>query len=85
MPKDHEELPFYGEHIVRRKEQEYIQGLLKKYRHQKADETLKKTIYDELQKEKSLGKIKIPFKVVLNKDPSNKYPSVVEVLLDTKV
>lgn len=85
MPNHHEELPFYGVDILRGREQEYIQNLLGKYRTQKADENLKKAIYEELQKEKQLGHIKIPFKVVLRQDPTGKYPDVVEVILDTKV
>lgn len=81
----HEEPPFYGVDILRRREQEYIQSLLKKYRGRAADEDLKKNIYDELQQEKTLGRIKIPFKVVLRKDPSGTYPNTVDVILDTKV
>jgi hypothetical protein len=85
MANPHAEPPFYGVDILRGREQKYIQALLKKYRGRKADEELKKAIYDELQKEKYLGRIKIPFKVVLRQDPSRKYPDVVEVILDTKV
>jgi len=82
---EHEELPFYGTDILREREQKYIQGLLKKYKGMEVDDSLKKKIYDELQHEKHLGNIKIPFKVALNVDASGKYPSYVEVILDTKV
>lgn len=82
---EEEEHPFYDEDILRNREQEYIHKLLKKYRGQKATEDLKKIIYDELQKEKQMGRIKIPFKVVLRKDPSQKFPTYIEVILDTKV
>jgi len=88
MPKheDYEDShPFYGTEIVRKKEQEYIQYLLKKYRDQPATESLKEKIWDELQIEKYLGRIKIPFKVVLRRDSYHKYPDYIEVILDTKV
>ncbi len=76
---------FYGKEVVRRREQEYIQELLKKYRKEPATEALKQKIWDELQAEKQAGKIAIPFKVVLRKDPSGLFPEYVEVILDTKV
>lgn len=82
---EEKEHPFYGVNILRSREQDYINTLLKKYRGKPADEELKKAIYDELQKEKHEGKIKIPFKVVLRRDPYKKYPDYVEVILDTKV
>ncbi|MGK5595439.1 MAG: hypothetical protein ACSNEK_08795 [Parachlamydiaceae bacterium] len=77
--------PFYGVHIYRHKEQEYIQKLLGKYKHETVTEELKKKIWDELQKEKADGRIKIPFKVVLKRDPYKKFPDYIEVILDTKV
>lgn len=80
-----EDHPFYGEHILRGREQIYIQNLLRKYKGRPANEELKKEIYEELQRDKHLGKLKIPFKVVLRQDSSGKYPSFVEVILDTKV
>lgn len=80
-----EEHPFYGIEIIRRKEQEYIQTLLKKYRSEPATEELKGKIWDELQMEKYNGSITIPFKVVLRKDSQKKYPDYIEVILDTKV
>lgn len=77
--------PFYGHSIVRNKEQQYIQELLKKYKQEPVNEDLKKKIWDELQMEKHLGNITIPFKVVTRRDSSGKYPEYVEVILDTKV
>lgn len=88
MPKheDYEDShPFYDTEIVRKNEQEYIQNLLKKYRDLPATEALKEKIWDELQIEKFLGRIKIPFKVVLRRDAYHKYPDYIEVILDTKV
>ncbi|HEY4831447.1 MAG TPA: hypothetical protein VIH61_02695 [Waddliaceae bacterium] len=81
----HEERPFYGENIVSRKEQSYIQNLLKKYRSEPVTDELKKKIWNELQTEKHLGRIKIPFKIVIRKDPNRTFPDYIEVILDTKV
>lgn len=72
--------PYYDKEIVRRQEQEYINELLSKYRGERADEGLKQKIWEELMLEKHLGRVSIPFKVVLKKDPD-----VVEVILDSKV
>ena len=85
MTKVHKEHPFYGYEIVRREEQEYIQTLLAKYKNEKVDETLKKKIWDELQMEKFHGRVTIPFKVVMRRDPSHKFPDYIEIILDTKV
>jgi hypothetical protein len=76
---------FYGYTIVRGDQQGYIQSLLKKYDKEPPSEELKKKIWDELQNEKFLGRVTIPFKVVLRRDPTGKFPSYVEVVLDTKV
>ena len=81
----HETQPFYGEDIIRREEQSYIQKLLKKYKNEPATDELKKKVWEELQLEKHLGRIKIPFKVAIKKDPSRKFPDYIEVILDTKV
>lgn len=81
----HEEHPFYGHDIYRDRQQEYISNLLKKYQGLPATEDLKKKIWDELQMEKHAGKITIPFKIALRQDPYGKYPSYVEIILDTKV
>jgi hypothetical protein len=80
-----DEHPFYGMDIFRRKEQAYIQDLLKKYRHESVTEELKSKIWEELQMEKHQGNIHIPFKVVMRRDAPKKYPDYIEVILDTKV
>ena len=79
------EVHFYGKPVLRHREQDYIQNILKKYRFDPVDDDLKKKIWDELQMEKHLGNITIPFKVVLRLDPSKKFPDYVEVILDTKL
>lgn len=77
--------PFYGVEILRARQQEYVQKILKKYRKKPADEALYKEIYDELQREKALGNLTMPFKVALRKDPTKVHPDYIEVILDTKV
>lgn len=77
--------PFYGTSILCRQEQEYIQTLLSKYRSEAVTEELKARIWDELQMEKYLGNLKVPFKVVMRRDSSKKFPDYIEVILDTKV
>lgn len=79
------EHPFYGQEIIRRKEAEYIQRLLKKYKKEPVSEELKKKIWDELQMEKHLKNITIPFKLAVRRDPSGKFPDCIEIILDTKV
>lgn len=76
---------FYDTPIFRHQEQEYINKLLSKYKNEPVTEELKTKIWDELQKEKSKGNIKIPFKVVLKRDPTRKFPDSIEIILDTKV
>jgi hypothetical protein len=76
---------FYDKAIIQDAEQKYINNILKKYKKEAANEELKRKIWDDLQREKALGKISIPFKVVLRKDPTGKFPPFVEVILDTKV
>lgn len=84
--KSHDEHPpFYGYDILRRKEQEHIKNLLKKYQHEPVTEDLKKKVWDELQNEKYLGKITIPFKMTTRRDPYGKFPDCLEIILDTKV
>ena len=85
LMSEHEKHPFYGYEIIRRNQAEYIQKLLIKYKHEKVDEELKKKIWDELQMEKYLGHITIPFKLAVQQDPSGKYPDFIEVILETKV
>ena len=80
-----EEHPFYGFDIIRNNEQAYINNLLKKYRNEPATEELKAKIWDELQMEKYKGNVTIPFKVVLRRDSLKKFPSCIEIILDTKV
>ncbi len=85
MDYEEETHPFYGYTIVRNEQQELVQSLLRKYKKEAATEELKKKIWDELQKEKYLGRLTIPFKVVLRRDPTGKFPDYIEVILDTKV
>lgn len=80
-----DEHPFYGIEIFRRKEQDYIKKLLKKYRNEAVTDELKAKIWDELQMEKYHGRITIPFKVVMRRDSSKKFPDYIEIILDTKV
>lgn len=77
--------PFYDVEILRNEEQAYIQSILKKYRGETANEALKEKIWNELQQEKYLGRLRIPFKVTLKKDPTHTFADCVEVTLDTKV
>lgn len=79
------EHPFYGTDILRKREQDYIRQLLKKYKGEPVTDELKAKIWDELQMEKYKGMIKIPFKVVLRRDTTKKFPDYIEVILDTKV
>lgn len=83
--EDEEEHPFYDIHILRLREQNYINRLLKKYKKEPVTDELKKKIWDELQREKHLGNIKIPFKVIMRRDPTGKFPEAIEVILDSKV
>jgi len=88
MSEEHshnEEHPFYGSWVLASREQKYIQQILKKYRNEPVNEDLKKKIWEELQMEKHYGRIKIPFKVVIQADSTGKFPPFVEVILDTKV
>jgi hypothetical protein len=79
------EQPFYGVEIIRKDQQEFIHSLLKKYKGQPVTEELKKKIWDELQWEKHLGRITIPFKMTTRRDPYGNFPDVIEIILDTKV
>ena len=82
LDKEH---PFYGVDIIRRNEEKYIKNLLKKYDKIPPTEELKAIIWDEMQMEKHKGNITIPFKIVMRKDASKKFPDYIEVILDTKV
>lgn len=77
--------PFYGKAINRAGEQEYIQQLLEKYKGQPVTDDLKKAVWDELQNEKHLGNVTIPFTVKTCIDPDGLFPDTIEVLLDSKV
>ena len=77
--------PFYGKEIDAAAEQKLIEKMLIKHRAKPATEALKKEIYDELMEAKHAGKISIPFKLALRKDPSGVHREYVEVILDTKV
>lgn len=79
------EHPFYGQEIIRRKEQEYITKILAKYRNEPVNDDLKKKVWDDLQMEKYRGNITIPFRVVGRYDATGKFPNFIEVILDTKV
>lgn len=76
---------FYDEPIFRDQEQAFVKNLLKKYSKEKASEELRQKIYEELSLEKAKGTLKMPFKVVLRKDPNHLYPDQIEIILDTKV
>jgi len=84
MNEEHEH-PFYGKDIYRGREQAYIGDLLKKYKGLPVTEELKQKIWDELQMEKHLGRITIPFKLAMRRDPTGTFPEYIEVILDTKV
>lgn len=84
MSEEHEH-PFYGHEIIRRQEQEYIKKLLSKYQQEPVSDELKKKVWDDLQREKHLGRITIPFKLAVRRDPYGKFPDLIEVILDTKV
>lgn len=79
------EHPFYGYDVIRNKEQAYIKELLEKYRKEPVSEELKKKVWDELQMEKYYGRITIPFRMAVRRDPYGKFPDCIEIILDTKV
>lgn len=81
----HSQHPFYGYDIIRNREQEYIQELLKKYQNEPVNDALKQKVWDELQMEKHLGRVTIPFKLAVRLDPTGKFPPCIDVILDTKV
>jgi len=76
---------FYEKPILEDQEAEYVNKILNKYKDEPAGEELKKKIWDDLQHEKSEGRLSIPFKVVLRRDEYGRYPPTVEVILDTKL
>jgi hypothetical protein len=85
MSEEEHEHPFYGQWILRHRQEAYIKKLLRKYKSEPVNEDLKKKIWDELQMEKYSGRVTIPFKIALRRDPYGKFPDYVEVILDTKV
>jgi len=76
---------FYDKAILEDRESETVKKILSQYKNEKADEELKKKIWDDLQHEKCEGRLSIPFKVVLRRDEYGRYPPTVEVILDTKL
>lgn len=82
---EHQERPYYDKDIYADREQAYIKKILRKYKKEPPTEELKKKIWEELQHEKFLGNISIPFKVILRQDVYNKYPPYIEIILDTKL
>ncbi len=82
---DRHEHPFYDREIYPTREQEYIEQVLKKFEKESVSEELQKKIWDELQREKFLGNVTIPFKVVLRRDRTGRFPDRIEIILDTKV
>lgn len=85
MGHEEQDTPFYDIDIIRRQEQIYIKQILSKYKSEPVTEELKAKIWEELQMEKYLGHIKIPFKVTLRRDATKKFPDYIEIILDTKV
>ena len=79
------EEPFYGKIINRQEEEDYIRNIVESYTGETVDEKLKKKVYQKLAMEKHYGRIHIPFKVEIVKDPYHRYPDHLEVILETKV
>ncbi len=83
MSEHHEH--FYGKAILAHQEQEYIQTLIKRFKGLSATEELRAQVHDLLAEETAKGNLSIPFKVILRKDSSGKFPPSIEVILDTKL
>ena len=77
--------PFYGRDIHPDQQQEEIKKILSKYSQEPVSEELKKKIYNTLMQAKAVGKISIPFRVVMRKTPDHLHRDFIEVILDTKV
>lgn len=73
------------EPIDRKGQELFLKRLLTKYKDEIPNLALKVKIWDELALEKHLGRLKIPFKIILRKDPDHLFPDIIEVLLDSKV
>lgn len=82
---EHDEGAFYGVDILRHDEEKKVRQILKQFDGEPVGDELKKKIWDALQDAKYRGEIKIPFKVVMRRDYTHKYPEYVEVILDTKL
>ena len=85
MDEDLHEHPFYGQTIVRQNQEDYVKSLMLKYQDEPISEELKKKIWNELQMEKHYGRLTIPFKMAVRRDPYGKFPDKIEIILDTKV
>jgi len=77
--------PFYGFNIISRNEKDKVEEILKVFKDEPVTEELKKKIWDKLQMARHEGVISIPFKVVMRRDSTHKFPEHIEVILDTKV
>ena len=82
--RDHK-LPFYDVDISSSHESDHIKKVLKKYKNEPVGQKLKESVYNELHELKHQGVIKVPFKVVMRRDPEKKYPDYIEVILDTQL
>lgn len=76
---------FYEKEIVREEQQTYINSILEKYKNEAVTDELKQRIYDDLCRERYLGNITIPFKLIVKRDNSGVHHDYIEVLLDTRV
>ena len=81
----HETEPYYGKTICRDEEQLYIEKVLSKYKGEPATEELRKKVYNDLMREKHVGHVTIPFKIVLVKDDTGCGVDYIDILLDSKV
>ncbi len=77
--------PFYGKEIDPDQQQKEVEKILSKYAQEPVSNDLKKKIYEALLHAKNTGRISIPFKIVMRKDPSGVHRDFIEVILDTKV
>ncbi|MFT4554275.1 MAG: hypothetical protein ACI9S8_002925 [Chlamydiales bacterium] len=76
---------FYEKEIIREDQQRYIEKILEKYKLEPVTDELKQRIYDDLSRERYLGNITIPFKIIEKRDNSGVHHPYIEVLLDTRV
>lgn len=85
LPHEEIEHPYYGRHIYRNQQQDYISALLKKFADHPVNDDLKKKVWEELMHEKEAGRLTIPIKLSLRRDATGKFPPYLEIILDTKV